>query len=316
VEWIVTTGRTVEEAKESALDQLGVAEDEAEFEVVEEPKPGLFGRLRREAQIRARVRPVQPRPKVDRRRGERSRRGRKDRSPSSEASGTSQEDADTDTDADTTPSEPSAGSGDQKTEAPARAEAAPTGEAGPRARRSSSGRSGAKRSTTEADALKGAPMSDTAIPLAEHADRVQSFMTGLLEAFDLEADLSVVEMDDETAEVQLEGEDLGILIGRGGATLQAVQTLARSAVQRQNVTYEGRVFIEVSGYRQRRKEALEKFTLDVIEQVRSSGNEVELEPMGSADRKVVHDTANDAGGVRTSSVGDEPRRRVVISPDD
>src|SRR5215831_9151443 len=67
MEWVETTGRTVEEAKELALDQLGVVEDDAEFDVVEEPRPGLFGRIRGEARVRARVRPTQPRPKADRR---------------------------------------------------------------------------------------------------------------------------------------------------------------------------------------------------------------------------------------------------------
>ena len=67
MEWVETTGKTVEEAKDAALDQLGVDEQDAEFEVVEEPKTGLFGRTRGEARVRARVRPTQPRPKVERR---------------------------------------------------------------------------------------------------------------------------------------------------------------------------------------------------------------------------------------------------------
>ncbi len=67
MEWVETTGRTLEEAKDAALDQLGVHEDDAEFEVVEEPKSGLFGLTRREARVRARVRPTAPRPKVERR---------------------------------------------------------------------------------------------------------------------------------------------------------------------------------------------------------------------------------------------------------
>src|SRR5204863_4904582 len=67
MEWVETTGRTVDEAKDAALDQLGVDEQDAEFEVIEEPKVGLFGRLRNEARVRARVRPTTPRPKEDRR---------------------------------------------------------------------------------------------------------------------------------------------------------------------------------------------------------------------------------------------------------
>lgn len=79
MEWVEVTGKTVEEAKDAALDQLGVDESEAEFEVVQEPKAGLFGRLRSEARVRARVQPTAVRPKVDR--GSR-RRGRKDREES------------------------------------------------------------------------------------------------------------------------------------------------------------------------------------------------------------------------------------------
>src|SRR5207302_9984518 len=67
MEWVETTGRTVEEAKEAALDRLGVGEDDAEFELLEEPKSGLFGRIRTEARVRARVRPTRPRLKEDRR---------------------------------------------------------------------------------------------------------------------------------------------------------------------------------------------------------------------------------------------------------
>src|SRR3954470_19195813 len=66
MEWVETTGKTVDEAKEAALDQLGVHEDDAEFEVVEEPRTGLFGRTRGEARVRARVRPTRPRPKTER----------------------------------------------------------------------------------------------------------------------------------------------------------------------------------------------------------------------------------------------------------
>jgi spoIIIJ-associated protein len=69
MEWVETTGKTVEDAKERALDQLGVADDDAEFEVLEEPRAGLFGLIRGEARVRARIRPTEARPKQDRRRG-------------------------------------------------------------------------------------------------------------------------------------------------------------------------------------------------------------------------------------------------------
>src|SRR5262245_21985865 len=80
MEWVETTGRTVEEAKDRALDQLGVDEADAEFDILEEPRPGLFGRVRGEARVRARVKPTRPRPKVERR-----DRKRKDSKPDTPA---------------------------------------------------------------------------------------------------------------------------------------------------------------------------------------------------------------------------------------
>lgn len=73
MEWVETTGRTIEEAKDAALDELGVDEHDAEFEILSEPKAGLFGRLRAEARVRARVRPTAPPPKVERRGAARKR---------------------------------------------------------------------------------------------------------------------------------------------------------------------------------------------------------------------------------------------------
>ncbi len=89
MEWVTTTGRSLAEAKERALDQLGVAEDDAEFEILDEPRPGLFGRVRGEARVRARVRPTQPRPKADRRDRRRTKRqeGEGEASTSETASG-------------------------------------------------------------------------------------------------------------------------------------------------------------------------------------------------------------------------------------
>ena len=72
MEWVETTAKTVDEARDAALDRLGVGADEAEFEIVEEPRPGLFGRMRGEARVRARLKPAQVRPKQDRRRRSRS----------------------------------------------------------------------------------------------------------------------------------------------------------------------------------------------------------------------------------------------------
>jgi spoIIIJ-associated protein len=297
VEWVETTGRTVEDAKEAALDQLGVDERDAEFEVVEEPRTGLFGRVRGEARVRARVRPMAPRPKVERR----DRRRRRNDGPSR--------------------------SGSAKPAAEERA----TGETAPAADGGSSPSRNAKRPRTRS--RSGRPQNrttanDTARPsneegtdmtndvtVEEQATIMRTFLDGLVDAFELEASITDDKIDDETIELRVEGEDLGLLIGPKGQTLQAVQELARTVVQRHaSGTHHGRVRIDVAGYRQRRREALERFTRQVAADVVTSGVPKALEPMHPADRKVVHDVVNELDGVSTTSEGEEPRRRVVIVP--
>ena len=107
-----------------------------------------------------------------------------------------------------------------------------------------------------------------------------------------------------------------MLIGARGATLQAIQDLTRTVVQRQTGAAYGRLLVDVLGYRKKRRDALERFAREQAEQVRSSGTRRVLEPMGAADRKVVHDAINTIEGVSTTSEGEEPRRRVVILPAD
>jgi len=152
----------------------------------------------------------------------------------------------------------------------------------------------------------------------EQADVVAGFLTGLAEQFGVAGTATTIErVEEDTVEVRLDGGDLGLLIGPKGQTLQTVQELARTVVQRRGGgIQEGRIRIDVAGYRQRRREALARFTHQVAATVLESGSEKALEPMNAADRKVVHDTVNDIAGVRTMSQGEEPRRRVVLLPDD
>ena len=143
-----------------------------------------------------------------------------------------------------------------------------------------------------------------------------SFLTGLLDAFGVQGTVSVVEVEGEDdLEARIEGADLGVLIGPGGQTLQAIQELTRLAVQQaRGGARGGWLRVDVSGYRVKRREALERFTAQVVEQVLATGTAKALEPMNAADRKVVHDAATRLGNVETSSEGEEPRRRVVIRP--
>jgi spoIIIJ-associated protein len=146
---------------------------------------------------------------------------------------------------------------------------------------------------------------------------VEDFLADLLAAFGRsDATVSVTVAEDDVAlEATVEGSELGLLVGQKGVTLQAVQELVRSMVQRRFVGQaHARVRLDVAGYRARRKVALERFARDVAESVKTSGVAKALDPMGSADRKVVHDAVNDIDGVTTVSEGEDAARRVVIRP--
>lgn len=253
MQWVETTGETLEAAKEAALDQLGVAEDDAEFEVLEEPKQGLFGRTRGEARVRARVKQLSPRGKNERR----PRRDKKeggDRRPRNDR---------------------------------------PREERAPREPRP--------------------PREKVDVDPAVVGQAASEFLTGLVTAFGTTGTVSVNREDDEI-EVRVDGTELGLMVGPGGATLLAIQDLTRVASQRRLGDQDTRLRIDIAGYRERRREALSRFATKVADEVKETGSARMLEPMTSADRKIVHDTLVEYDGVSTRSEGEEPRRRVVVEP--
>lgn len=307
MEWVETTGKTIEEAKDAALDRLGIDESDAEFEVLEEPRLGLFGRTRGEARVRARVRPTQPRPKDLRR--DRPRRGKAPRAtdppsgesaPSGPATGPA--------------AVPATGGGDSGTPRPPKARRAARERPADRAASTPAPSAPALAPTTIVSEPQGVKM-DQDVPLHEQAEIARGFLVGLLAAFQADGKVDVHTLDEDTMELAVDGgTDLHLLIGPGGATLTAVQEITRRVVQRQTGARNGRLLVDVSGYRRKRSAALARFTEGVAAGVRDSGVAKALEPMHAADRKVVHDTVNGLDGVTTSSEGEEPRRRVVISP--
>lgn len=147
----------------------------------------------------------------------------------------------------------------------------------------------------------------------EVGDAAVSFMDGLTAAFGADATSSLT-VDGLELEVSVSGQELGLLVGPGGRTLNAIQDLARVSAQRRLGDHDTRLRIDVAGYRERREAALANFARDVAEQVRSSGTARSLEPMTSADRKVVHDVLNDEDGVSSRSEGDDPQRRIIVEP--
>lgn len=144
-------------------------------------------------------------------------------------------------------------------------------------------------------------------------EEARRFMVGLLGAFGAEGDVEVVR-DGDDLEVRVAGENLGLLVGPRGTTLQAVQDLVRVAAQRRLGDHETRLRVDVGGYRERRREALGRFAVQMADEVKASGVARVLEPMSSADRKIIHDTLSGVEGIETRSEGDDPQRRVVIAP--
>lgn len=93
-----------------------------------------------------------------------------------------------------------------------------------------------------------------------------------------------------------------------------MQDLARVAAQRRLGDHDTRLRVDVGGYRERRREALGRFAVQMADEVKASGVARVLEPMSSADRKIIHDTLSGVEGIETRSEGDDPQRRVVIEP--
>ena len=151
------------------------------------------------------------------------------------------------------------------------------------------------------------------LSVEEQAAIAEGFTTGLVDAFDLGADVEVT-IDDETILVSIDGSSVGLLVGPKGATLTAIEELVRTVVQRQTDGHGARINVDVGGYRAKRREALEAFTRELATKVIESGQPQALEPMLAPDRKIVHDAAGEIDGVVTESEGEEPRRRVVLRP--
>ena len=333
MEWVETTGRTIDEAKDAALDQLGVDESDAEFLVVSEPRAGLFGRMRGEARVRARVRPTSPRPKRTRtrRQGEQRNGARRsaasgkaggksrsrpagvavaeDEAPSSTANGTKGEHG--------ASGNGSAGSGGTRRRR-SRSRGSRSGAAGGARHAEGQGEGASTGADTDGPRSGGSTKEETVgdtLSLEEQGESARGFVAGLVDELGLDATVSARVVDDETAEVAVDGPELGVLIGPAGATLGALQELARTFVQKQTGGQSSRIVVDVAGYRAKRTAALQRFTQQIAEEVKASGNERALEPMSASDRKVVHDTVNPIEGLSTRSEGEDPRRFIVISPD-
>jgi spoIIIJ-associated protein len=154
-------------------------------------------------------------------------------------------------------------------------------------------------------------MSEAAEEL-EPAEALEDLLEEILERLDLDAEIEIEEADGVLTGA-IEGDDVGLFIGRHGQTIDAIQHLAQRIVFPEGPAAV-RIVIDANGYRERRAEALRGMADDAAEEAASSGEAIELDPLPPFERRIVHEYLRDRDDVETHSEGDEPERYLVVSP--
>lgn len=144
------------------------------------------------------------------------------------------------------------------------------------------------------------------------ARRTNHLLKNIFKAMDIPVDVAIKEHD-QMLQVSLEGPDLGVLIGRRGETLDALQYLINLAINK-NQEQRRKVILDVEGYRNRREETLQKLAMRLADKAKMRGRSVVLEPMNSQERRIIHTALQGRDDIYTFSEGEEPFRKIIISP--
>ena len=275
---IITTGKTIDIAIETALQQLGLDRDSVSVQVLAQAKPGFLGFGATPARVEVTYEAPDPAPEA----------------PKSALTSASR-------------SKPKATYIAPKPEAPKAAPApkteAPKKEA-PKAEKP------APKKETPAPKVK---VEKTYAPAEAGSteEKIETFIKGLLEHMGSNAVPHAVKADNDTYDVDLVGEDLGFLIGRRGDTLDAIQHLANYSINR-GISGHIRINVDAEEYRQKREESLRRYAVKKAQQVLKAHRRTTLEPMNAYERHLIHAALQDMDKITTYSVGTEPNRRVVI----
>jgi spoIIIJ-associated protein len=181
-----------------------------------------------------------------------------------------------------------------------------------------------KPAKTEKVEKPAAPVKEQAAPAApvaemdeevrdEKASAIRTFLSGLLQQMDVEAQIKVYLPEKGRYKVILEGENIGALIGRRGETLDAIQQLTSYSVNRTGGR--ARIQLDAEGYRDKREQSLQHLAHKVAAKVVKYRRSVTLEPMNAYERHVIHTSLQDVAGVMTYSTGTDPNRRVIVAYD-
>ena len=280
--YIDVTGKTEEEAIQSALAQLGMDRDDVSVEILERAKSGFLGMGAKPARVRVTYGP--------------------DEAPMEEVA---------------VPVKPAVVEKPEKKEEP---QPKPQQPKQPRPQQSRPQQPKQAKPQPKREE-KAAPVEKPAAPAVElpecnddNAVRITAFLSGLLEHMDSPAAVKVYEEEKGRYKVILEGQKLGALIGRRGETLDAIQQLTNYAVNSGNEK-RIRVHVDAENYRARREASLESLAMKVAGKVKKYRRSVTLEAMNAYERHVIHAALQDVKGVTTYSVGTEPNRRVVVAYD-
>ncbi|MCD8364107.1 MAG: protein jag [Lachnospiraceae bacterium] len=145
------------------------------------------------------------------------------------------------------------------------------------------------------------------------SEKAEEFLKNVFEAMQMEVTITVVEDEEEKSlSIDLAGEDMGVLIGKRGQTLDSLQYLVSLVVNRDENEYI-RVKVDTENYRQRRKDTLENLAKNIALKVRRTGRAVVLEPMNPYERRIIHSALQADKYVETHSEGEEPYRKVIVS---
>ena len=288
---IVTTGKTIDLAIESALTQLGLDRDSVSVQVLAQAKAGFLGFGAAPAKVQVTYEVPDPVPE-------------KPAAPKSALGSASR----------SKPKAKPQPKVEAKPEAPKQEvkKGAPKAETKPEAPKAEPKAEKPKAPKAEKkEAPKAEPKTYAAAKPGSVEEKIEQFLKGLLEHMGSQAVPHAVKGEDNTYLVDLVGDDLGYLIGRRGDTLDAIQHLANYSINR-GIEGHVRINVDAEAYREKREESLRRYARKKAQQVLKAHRRTTLEPMNAYERHVIHATLQDMDRITTYSVGTEPNRRVVI----
>ena len=305
---IITSGKTIDLAIESALTQLGLDRDSVSVMVLQQAKTGFLGFGAQPAKVQ--VTYEAPDPKVEKAPekpksalGSASRSKPKAAAPVKKPEAPKPEMPKAEPVKAEAPKAAPAPKPEKKAEAPK----APKAEKKPEAPKAPK----APKPEKKAEKKVEAPKEYTPAEAGSVEEKIENFIAGLLEHMDSKAVPHCWKAEGGTYKVDLVGDDLGYLIGRRGDTLDAIQHLANYAVNR-DVEGHIRINVDAESYREKREDSLRRYARKKAQQVLKARRRTTLEPMNAYERHVIHAALQDMDNITTHSTGVEPNRRVVI----